>query len=102
MVWHRARSGEWGSTLTVIEDVGSDASGSKSMKGDTLMIGYEAMQLRIAHRKKEGEQENCAAGNKPVIGSKKKKRVNKDKGGKDLDSILEHKSQYLERTPRNF
>ena len=36
-----------------IEDVGSDASGSKSRNGDEPMIGYEAMQLRIAHRKKE-------------------------------------------------
>ena len=31
-----------------IEDVGSDASGSKSRKGDNPMIGYEAMQLRIS------------------------------------------------------
>ena len=36
-----------------IEDVGSDASGSKCRIGDEPMIGYEAMQLRIAHRKKE-------------------------------------------------
>ena len=49
------------------------------------MIGYEAMQLRTAHRKKEREREKCAAGNKPVTGSNKKKRVNKTKGGKDLE-----------------
>ena len=35
-----------------IEDVGSDASRCKSRKGDQPMIGYEAMQLQIAHRKR--------------------------------------------------
>ena len=68
-----------------IEDVGSDASGSKSRKEDESVIGYEAMQLRIAHRKKEREREKCAAGNKPVTSSNKKKRVNKTKGGKELE-----------------
>ena len=34
-----------------------DASGSKSRKGNELMIGYEAMQLRIAHRKQIKEQD---------------------------------------------
>ena len=67
-----------------IEDVGSDASGSKSKKGDDPMVGYEAMKIRIANRKKEREREKCAAGNKPVKGSNKK-RVKNAKGGKELE-----------------
>ena len=39
-----------------IKDVGSDASGSKSKKGDDPMIGYEDMQTRIAKRKTEQEK----------------------------------------------
>ena len=54
-----------------IEDVGSDALGSKSKRGDGPMIGYEAMQTRIANRKKE--REKCTTGTKPLKGSNKKK-----------------------------
>ena len=63
--------------------MGSDASGSKSKKDDDPMLGYEAMQTRIANRKKEREE--CAAGTKPVKGSNKK-RVKKTKGAKELAS----------------
>ena len=65
-----------------IEGVGTDASGSKSKRGDDPMIGYEAMQTRIANRKKELEK--CAAGTKPVKGSNKK-RVKKTKEARDSE-----------------
>ena len=58
--------------MFAIDDGGSDASGSKSKKGeDSPMKGYEAMQTRIANRKKEGEK--SAAGSKPAKGSNKKR-----------------------------
>ena len=63
-----------------IEDVGPDASGSKSKRGDYPMIGYEAMQTRIANRKKEREKDD--AGTKPVKGSNKKRVKNLDQGSK--------------------
>ena len=63
-------SGEW--SLPCIDDGGSHASGSKSKKGDdNSMKGYEAMQTRIANRKKE--REKSAAGSKPVKGSNNKR-----------------------------
>ena len=65
-----------------IQDGGSDASGSKSKRGDDPMIGYEAMQTRIANRKKEREKD--AAGTKPVKGWNKK-RVKKTKEAKESE-----------------
>ena len=65
-----------------IEDVGSDASGSKSNRGDDPMIGYEAMQTRIANLKKE--REKCAADTTPVKSSNKK-RVKKTKEARDSE-----------------
>ena len=66
-----------------IEDVSSNASGSKSKRGpDDPMIGYEAMQTRIPNRKKE--REKYAAGTKPVKGSNKK-RVKKTKEARESE-----------------
>ena len=78
-----------------VEDVGSDASGSESRKGDEPMIGYEAMQLRIAHRKKERERAKSDAGKKHAASSNKKKRVNTTKGGKDEKQVNEIKAREL-------
>ena len=66
------RDSLWGTKRRVefaIKDRGSDAQGSKSKRGDDPMKGYEAMQTRIANRKKERE--------KSVTGSKHAKSSNK-------------------------
>ena len=78
-----------------IEDVGSDASGSKSKKGNGPMIGYEAMQTRIANRKKE--REKCAAGTKPVKGSNKKrlKKPRKQKSWSKMQIANETRAREL-------
>ena len=68
------RAGSLGTKRRVgfdIEDVSSDASGSNSKRGDDPMIGYGAMQTRIANSKQE--REKGAAGTKPVKGSNKKR-----------------------------
>ena len=78
------RGGSSGTTRRVgfdIEDVGSDASGSKPRRGDGPMIEYEATQTRLANRNKE--REKCAACSKPVKGSNKK-RLKKTKEAKEL------------------
>ena len=75
------RAGSLGTKRRVgfdIEDVSSDASGSKSKRGDDPMIGYEAMQTRIANSKQE--REKGAAGTKPV------KRLEQEKSEDDKGS----------------
>ena len=68
------RGGSWGTKWRVefdVDDGGSDASGSKSKRGeDNPIMGYEAMQTRIANQKKE--REKSAPGSKPAKGSNKK------------------------------